>query len=72
MNSEPVHFLKFANAFPSLGGIHLPVSWPASVSTKVLASQRVLDFVRPSETQKITLVAPGIKWSLKLKKKPEV
>ena len=38
------------NAFPSLGGIHLPVSWPASVSTKVLASQQVLDFVRPSET----------------------
>ena len=57
------------NAFPSLGGIHLPVSWPASVSTKVLASQQVLDFVRPSETQKITLVTPGIKWSLKLKKK---
>ena len=28
-----------------------PVAWPASVSTTAMASQKVLDFLRPSDTQ---------------------
>ena len=28
-----------------------PVAWPASVSTKALASQKVLDLLRPLDTQ---------------------
>ena len=38
-------------AFPSLDGMQKPVSCPAPASTKVLASHKALDFLRPSETQ---------------------
>ena len=37
--------------FPSLGDVKLPVPRPASASTRALASQKVLDFLKPSETQ---------------------
>ena len=30
--------------------MQLPESWPAPASTKALASQKVLEFLRPSET----------------------
>ena len=48
------------------------VAWPASVSTRALASQKVLNFLRPSDTQfirKKILITAGIIWRLKLKTK---
>ena len=53
MNSKPVHFLTFVNngkVFPSLVGMQLPVSWPVSACTKVLISEKVLDFLTPLVT----------------------
>ena len=53
MNSEPAHFLTFINngkTFPSLVGMQLPITRTASTSTRSLASQKVLDFLRPFET----------------------
>ena len=53
MDSEPAHFLTFINngkTFPSLVGMQLPITRTASTSTRSLASQKVLDFLRPFET----------------------
>ena len=52
-NSEPAYFVTFMNngkIFPSLGGMQLPLSRTSSASTTALASQKVLDILRPSET----------------------
>ena len=38
-------------ALPSWGGMQRPVSRPAPVFTKILESQKVLDFLRPLKTQ---------------------
>ena len=53
INSWPVHLITSVNngkTFLSLGGVQLPVFQPASFSTRAQANQKVLDFLRPSET----------------------
>ena len=47
-NSEPSHLC--CDIFSVGGMMQLPVSWPAPVSNRTLA-QKVLDFLRPLETQ---------------------
>ena len=45
-NSEPAHFFTFMNndmAFPTLGGMQLPMSRLAPGSTRALATQKILN-----------------------------
>ena len=44
-------FLMVSMTFRNLGGTQLLVSWPARASTKVLARQKVLGFLKSSETR---------------------
>ena len=53
-NSKPANSSTFINigiAFPKLGGMQLPLSWPAPATTRALASEEVLDLLRSSETR---------------------
>ena len=47
LNSEPSHLLY---EISNVGDMQLPVSWAAPASTRTLI-QKILDFLRPSETQ---------------------
>ena len=48
-----IKFINNGKGFPSLDGMACSNLWhdQASVSTKALACQKVLDFLRPSDTQ---------------------